>query len=206
MIIGAAAPNQSQYYNNSRKLAAPNITFIDYLPQEELASYYQKAKVHILPSWFETCGLSSLEAAAMGCNIVITDKGYTREYFEDYAFYCDPASPESIRRAIDQAANAPYPDQLGDKILNNYTWQQAAEKPLQLINWYCKKMNLRIGILGTRGIPNNYGGFEYFAEHLSQGLVKRAMKYMFIARIITPTSNRIGMAYIFYTAMIPSIY
>src|SRR5215471_12899988 len=31
-------------------------------------------------------------------------------------------------------------------------------------------MNLRIGILGTRGIPNHYGGFEYFAEHLSKGL------------------------------------
>ncbi len=31
---------------------------------------------------------------------------------------------------------------------------------------------LSIGILGTRGIPNNYGGFEQFAEHLSEGLVK----------------------------------
>lgn len=31
-------------------------------------------------------------------------------------------------------------------------------------------MGLRIGILGTRGIPNNYGGFEQFAEHLSAGL------------------------------------
>ncbi len=34
-------------------------------------------------------------------------------------------------------------------------------------------MKLRIGILGTRGIPNYYGGFEYFAEHLSAGLVER---------------------------------
>lgn len=34
-------------------------------------------------------------------------------------------------------------------------------------------MKLRIGILGTRGIPNNYGGFECFAEYLSQGLVKK---------------------------------
>lgn len=34
-------------------------------------------------------------------------------------------------------------------------------------------MTLRIGILGTRGIPNNYGGFEYFTEHLSQGLAKK---------------------------------
>jgi len=32
---------------------------------------------------------------------------------------------------------------------------------------------LRIGILGTRGIPNHYGGFEQFAEHLSQGLLQR---------------------------------
>ena len=32
---------------------------------------------------------------------------------------------------------------------------------------------LRIGILGTRGIPNHYGGFEQFAEHLSCGLLQR---------------------------------
>lgn len=32
---------------------------------------------------------------------------------------------------------------------------------------------MRIGILGTRGIPNNYGGFEQFAQHLSDFLVKR---------------------------------
>ncbi len=32
---------------------------------------------------------------------------------------------------------------------------------------------LRIGILGTRGIPNHYGGFEQFAEYLSCGLSQR---------------------------------
>jgi hypothetical protein len=31
-------------------------------------------------------------------------------------------------------------------------------------------MRKKIGILGTRGIPNNYGGFEKFAEYLSFGL------------------------------------
>ena len=31
---------------------------------------------------------------------------------------------------------------------------------------------MKIAILGTRGIPNNYGGFEQCAEHLSVGLVK----------------------------------
>lgn len=32
---------------------------------------------------------------------------------------------------------------------------------------------LRIGIIGTRGIPNHYGGFEQFAQYLSLGLVQK---------------------------------
>ncbi len=32
---------------------------------------------------------------------------------------------------------------------------------------------MNIAILGTRGIPNNYGGFEQFAEYLSVGLAQR---------------------------------
>ena len=31
---------------------------------------------------------------------------------------------------------------------------------------------MRVGIVGTRGIPNFYGGFEQFAQYLSEGLVK----------------------------------
>ena len=34
-------------------------------------------------------------------------------------------------------------------------------------------MKLRIAILGTRGIPNHYGGFEHISEYVSAGLVER---------------------------------
>ena len=34
-------------------------------------------------------------------------------------------------------------------------------------------MELKIAILGTRGVPNNYGGFEHIAGYLSRGLVER---------------------------------
>ncbi|MDB5109057.1 MAG: glycosyl transferase family 1 [Mucilaginibacter sp.] len=34
-------------------------------------------------------------------------------------------------------------------------------------------MKLRIAILGTRGIPNYYGGFEHISEYVAAGLVKR---------------------------------
>jgi glycosyltransferase involved in cell wall biosynthesis len=34
-------------------------------------------------------------------------------------------------------------------------------------------MKLRIAILGTRGIPNHYGGFEHISEYVSAGLAQR---------------------------------
>ncbi len=37
-------------------------------------------------------------------------------------------------------------------------------------------MELNIGILGTRGIPNHYGGFEQVASFLAKGLVDRGHK------------------------------
>jgi glycosyltransferase involved in cell wall biosynthesis len=131
LIIGAYAPNQHAYYTECRNIAAPNITFIDHVPQEELVAYYLEAKVHVLPSWFETTGLSSIEGAVMGCNIVITDKGDTREYFGDEAFYCDPADPQSIFAAVEKASVVPFAENLRKKILEQYTWEQAAIQTLK---------------------------------------------------------------------------
>jgi len=126
LLIGAPAPNQGGYYDLCRSLAAPNVRFIDHVPHQEIARYYQEAKVHILPSWFETTGLSSIEAAVMGCNIIITDKGDAKEYFRDQALYCDPGNPESIRKAVCQAAGMDLNPSLRERILREYTWKEAA--------------------------------------------------------------------------------
>ena len=139
VIIGTAAPNQQSYYQECREIASDNIQFIEHLPQEELISYYQKARVHVLPSWFETTGLSSLEAAVMGCNIVITDKGDTTEYFNTDAIYCNPLLPESIYIAVEKAAALPPNKSLQEKILIYYTWQQAT---IQTMEAYKRIKNL----------------------------------------------------------------
>jgi glycosyltransferase involved in cell wall biosynthesis len=132
LLIGSSAPNQKKYYKQCRQIASENIQFIDHIQQEELLTYYKKAKVHVLPSWFESCGLSSLEAAAMGCNIVITDKGYTRDYFSNHAFYCDPASPASILDAVRKASQAEWKPGLQEKIFREFTWQHAAVVTLDI--------------------------------------------------------------------------
>lgn len=134
LLIGKSAVNQKEYYFQCRQQAAGNISFIDKLTQPELVSYYKRAKVHVLPSWFETTGLSSLEAAVLKCNIVITDKGDTREYFGEEAIYCNPASVESIYNAVNKAAASDTTETLRDKVLSSYTWEHAAKKTLEAYN------------------------------------------------------------------------
>jgi glycosyltransferase involved in cell wall biosynthesis len=131
LLIGDAAPNQQSYLQACKREAGSRVSFIPRLPQEELLKYYQRAKVHALPGWYESCGLASLEAAAMGCNIVITKNGFASSYFHDNAFYCDPASVESIRDAIETAMQEEVNPRLKDLVRSVYTWQRAGEQTLE---------------------------------------------------------------------------
>ncbi|MFD2145309.1 glycosyltransferase [Mucilaginibacter antarcticus] len=131
MLIGAASPNQPKYYQQCRNAAAPNVTFLNRVPHDELVKYYQLAKVHVLASWFETTGLSSLEAALMRCNIVVTDKGDTYDYFGDDAFYCSPENIGSIKQAVERASKAQFNETFLTRILTMHTWRKAAEQTLE---------------------------------------------------------------------------
>ena len=131
VLIGDSGPNQKKYYAECKRIAGQNIIFTGRLTQNELVNYYKKAKVHVLPSWFETCGLSSLEAAATGCNIVVTDKGFTKEYFGNHAFYCNPESIESIYNTVVLAAKNNCSMSLPQQIKQEFTWSQAAKKTLE---------------------------------------------------------------------------
>jgi glycosyltransferase involved in cell wall biosynthesis len=131
LLIGEAAPNQQRYYEECRELAASNVQFIGHLSQKALVGYYQRAKVHVLPSWYESCGLATMEAAAMGCNIVATRNGFATSYLAGDAFYCDPGSWASIFTAIDNAVKAPSPVRLRERIVTHYTWRQTANRTLE---------------------------------------------------------------------------
>ncbi len=130
-IIGKPSRNALDYYKQCKKEASNNIHFIDYLEHEELAKIYKAAKVHILASWFETTGLVSIEAAIMGCNIVITDEGDQKEYFKEYATYCEAGSIPSIRKAVEIAYKREYDTSIRNYIFSNYTWEIAADKTLE---------------------------------------------------------------------------
>jgi glycosyltransferase involved in cell wall biosynthesis len=50
---------------------------------------------------------------------------------------------------------------------------------------------MKIGILGSRGIPNHYGGFEEFAAHLAPGLAAAGMEVCVYCSSSHPYKNKI---------------
>jgi glycosyltransferase involved in cell wall biosynthesis len=127
VLIGQPAPNHVKYFEAVKTAAGPRVHFAGQVGQAQLAQFFAVAKVHALISWMETPGLSSLEAGAMGCNLVATEKGDTRDYFGDQAIYCEPDSVDSIRAAIIRAMGMPRSSGLQQRIRSEYTWQKAAE-------------------------------------------------------------------------------
>lgn len=132
VFVGHPATTMPEYAEMCKARAAErgNVFFIDRLPHEELPGIYALAAVHALPSWRETPGLASLEAAAAGCRVVTTSIGSARDYFGDLAWYCYPDDLVSILTAVEAALCAQPSDDLRKHVLTEFTWQRAGEATL----------------------------------------------------------------------------
>lgn len=130
-LYGQAAANQGSYLKQCQQEAGENVKFMGHRGAEELSQVLAEIKVHALPSYFETTGLATLEALKAGCQAVVADRGPMREIFGNHVFYGDPASPISIRKAIDDAL-AGSNDHRG-WVEENFSWDKAA---LQILDIY----------------------------------------------------------------------
>jgi glycosyltransferase involved in cell wall biosynthesis len=131
VLIGHVPPGSSEYFTKIKNEMGPNQHYLGFIKHKNLAVFYKLAKVHCLVSWMETTGLSSLEAGFMGCNLVVTEYGDAKDYFKNYAYYCEPNSVASIRSAVDMAYNDPANPNLKNFILENYTWRITAQKTVE---------------------------------------------------------------------------
>lgn len=116
--------NDLNYYKSVTTFS--NVIHLGTLQGSLLASAYSASKVHALPSWFETPGLSSLEAGACGSVVISTDQGSPKEYFQDMALYVHPLDDNSLRIALEQSYNAsPLP--LMQHIHGHYAWSRVGK-------------------------------------------------------------------------------
>ena len=139
VLIGPV--NNREYAMKCAEEANGLVKYIPPLNQKELASAYCAASVHVQPSWFETVGLSSLEAAAAGTPVVVTVRGAAKEYFEDKAEYIEPDNLESIRMGIQtavkglgknkQEAESKKSFDLKNYVRERFTWENAAKDTLE---------------------------------------------------------------------------
>ncbi len=140
-FIGNAAPNSKKYYKQLQIEAAKrgNVEFISHITQEEVFKHMLEARVNVLTSWIETPGLVSLEAGYAGCNIVVTNKGSVRDYFKDYAYYCQPDNIEDIKEKVIDAMTKPFDNNFRKLIKAEYTWENTAFQTLETYKKVLKK-------------------------------------------------------------------
>jgi len=110
----------------AKNLGLQRVRFLDYIPAEELPTFYSGATALIYPSLYEGFGLPPLEAMACGCPVIVSNTSSLPEVCGDAAYYIDPYSTESIAEAICRLSR--------DENLRNYLRQKGLERA-RLFTW-----------------------------------------------------------------------
>lgn len=139
------------------------------LDAQDLGQRYKHAEGVIVPSLFETYGLTALEGLVSGCRVVLSTQAESSEILKSYVTWGHP-SPDGLAGAVEKSLRMEKNEE-GRTFALQQTWGSVAEA---LIPHYQSLIRpMRIALQGSRGIPNRYGGFEELAEHLALGLRER---------------------------------
>lgn len=104
--------------------AMGRVAFVGLQPQEALAELLVGADVHVLPSLYETPGLATLEAAAVGCEVVVTPGGSAAEYLGDLGHVARSVRPAHLVAAIEEATSSPTQPAMRHRV-ERYDWREA---------------------------------------------------------------------------------
>jgi len=108
----------------------PGINLAGRLPQMQMFEEMANSRVHVLLGVHETPGLVTLEAAALGCQVVVATEEYgtISEYIDkEQLIEVDPLDPYSVQEGIEEAMEVPPDPSLKEKVLKEYSYGKAAE-------------------------------------------------------------------------------
>lgn len=130
LILGGKLRNEKEEeLLQSWIVNAPNIEYKGFLSTEQISDLYSRAKVFALPSIKEGVGIVALDAAIMGCDVVITSIGGPKEYYAQMVKTVNPYSIDEIGKAICFFLNGnTFQPQLKEYIQQNYSLDIIAEK------------------------------------------------------------------------------
>ena len=114
-----------------------NITYLGRISDEELCDLYRRAKVFALPSISEGVGMVALDAAMFGCEIVITNIGGPKEYYNQFAYQVNPYSVDEIGKAVLEALEGSNQPQLQHHIFENFRFDVCIDKLIEMYSNLC---------------------------------------------------------------------
>lgn len=108
-----------------------NVYYLGWVEPQFMPAIYERARVHVLASWFEVAPLVDLEAAGYGCQVVTTTRSYAAEYASDFALFCEPNDEASIRSAVLDAYERGRNREGARIVRERFTWRKAGLALLQ---------------------------------------------------------------------------
>jgi len=84
-----------------------HVTTLGVVPPADLARWYARAAIYVLPARYEPFGLSILEAARAGCALVLGDIPSLRENWTDAAVFVPPDDRDALAAAITRLIETP---------------------------------------------------------------------------------------------------
>jgi glycogen synthase len=103
-LVAAAAPRLAWpvYVAGEGADGLPGVRTLGRLPARDLAGWYARASIYVLPARYEPFGLSALEAALSGCALVLGDIASLRELWDGAALFVAPDDEDGLVGAIDR--------------------------------------------------------------------------------------------------------
>ena len=134
-VVGAADP---KVYRALARGAAPNVRWLGRLGDAALTEALSSALCLAFPSLVEGFGLPPLEAMALGCPVVTTDRASLPEICSDAVLYAPPRNPEAWLRCFLQLHRSePLRRQLiarGRERARLFSWRRSARLYLDLMS------------------------------------------------------------------------
>lgn len=135
VFFGALNTNHLGYVRKFEKRVQRHSEEISYrgaVLHEEILAVMERARLLVLASFFETTGLVGLEALSGGAGVLMTDRGYTKEYFSGQAMFCNPYSVQSIAEGMIGAfrKSCIVDRETVANLSRTYSWENAARLTL----------------------------------------------------------------------------
>lgn len=134
VITGGEA---SIFAAEERQTSAPNVRFMGFVDDNDLAALMQGALCLLFPSFTEGFGLPIVEAMALGCPVISSDRASMPEVCGDAALLAAPDQPSAwlagIERLMVSEQFRAGLIERGRKRVEFYSWRKSAEGYLDII-------------------------------------------------------------------------